>query len=71
MRKQIRSITCGCGECATRQFVADTCPLWNSKEAIQLWCSDPNDNGEPDESILDQVSDIIEEVTREPEDLLL
>lgn len=72
MRKQIRSIMCGCGECATRKNVADTCLMWNSKEAIQLWHSDPTDRGvELEETIIDQILEIIEEVTIEPQEVVL
>lgn len=62
MRKQIRSITCGCGNCATRMFVADTCPMWNSKEAIQLWYTDPSDSDTETEDITEQVLEVIEDL---------
>ena len=62
MRKQIRSITCGCGNCATRAFVADTCPMWNSKEAIQLWYTDPSDTDTQIEDVGEQVLGIMEEL---------
>ena len=62
MRKQIRSITCGCGNCATRMFFADTCPMWNSKEAIQLWYTDPSDTDTQIEDVGEQVLGIMEEL---------
>lgn len=62
MRKQIRSITCGCGNCATRMFFADTCPMWNSKEAIQLWYTDPSDSDTGVESVEEQILEIVEEL---------
>ena len=71
MRRQVRSIMCGCGECAIRKNVADTCLLGTSKEAIQLWHSDPNDKGGVEESIIDELTEIIEEITREPEEIAL
>lgn len=74
MRKQIRSIMCGCGNCAIRKSVTGTCPMWNSKEAIQLWHSDPEDRGseqEEEESVIDEIIGIIEEVTREPQEIVL
>jgi hypothetical protein len=72
MRKQIRSIMCGCGNCATRLNVADVCPQGTSKEAIWLWHSDPNDKGDvDDEVLLDQVMEIIEELTKEPQEVVL
>jgi len=40
MQKQVRTIMCGCGECQLRKNYLDSCPLGNSKDAIQLWCSD-------------------------------
>lgn len=69
MRRQIRSIMCGCGNCATRPNVESTCPLGTSKEAIQLWHSDPNDTGSVEDTIIDQITEIIEEVTREPQEI--
>ena len=69
MRRQIRSIMCGCGECATRPNVNDRCAMGTSKEAIQLWHSDPDDTTMTEESIIDQVAEIIEEVTREPQEM--
>jgi hypothetical protein len=71
MRKQVRSIMCGCGECATRLVRTDTCPVWNSKEAIQLWHTDPNDLTGVEETVLEQVADILEDLNREPQELTL
>ena len=73
MRKQIRSIMCGCGNCATRpRTPGELCPLGNSKEAIQLWHSDPNDKGSSEaEEVLEQVMEIIDELTKEPQEIIL
>ena len=40
MRPQVRTIMCGCGMCQFRKKASDTCPMENSKDAIQLWASD-------------------------------
>lgn len=71
MRNQIRTITCGCGECQTRKNSSDVCSKATSKEAIQLWCSGPDDTQETTEDILDMTFDIIESIMTIPEELSL
>ena len=73
MRRQVRSIMCGCGNCAIRINPKDICSMWNSKEAIQLWHSDPMDNGasNSDDSLINEVAEIIDEITHEPQEIII
>lgn len=62
---------CGCGECATRKNVLDTCPMGNSKEAIQLWCSELSSMDDNLEDTLDITLEILEDIRLESEGVSL
>lgn len=62
MRKQVRSIMCGCGNCQLRPNAAVECPMASSKTAIQLWHSSREPEGqEQDTSTIDLMEELVEE----------
>jgi len=73
MRKQVRSILCGCGDCAIRRDVSGTCPQATSKDAIWLWHSDPKDTGSisTEEFSIDEIMEVFDEVAAESTEVVL
>ena len=64
MRKQVRTIMCGCGQCQFRKNASDTCPQGTSKDAIQLWASDFST-----EDPVSEVDDILEDLAAVREEI--